>query len=152
MVGRDRGKYRGRMWPRLISLLLIAACSTEPTLADSITANQQWWDDNQPASYDLEYEIWNYWETEQYWLTVRDGTVTECDAKSSQGERKACANSSVSGMTNLFRLARSYPSEHMDFTFDPTYRFPREMYYDEPGMADEETRITVTKFVELSDS
>ena len=127
---------------------------------DALPTRLSFWKRNAPSNYDIVYSVANLngmgggSEDGIFEVTVRNGKVVECVAQlnrrpSSQTECRPAVSDPI---VILFSWLARFNSDHTEVTYDAEWRFPTEIFYDDPSSVDEEHRIRVHRFEVLEDA
>ena len=121
---------------------------------DAVPTRLVFWRESGPASYDIVYSMQNLNGMGGgpgdgiFEVTVRDGKVVECVAKLNRApaSQTECRPAVSDPIGVLFHRLAQFNADHTAVTYHPDWRFPTEIFYDDPNSIDEETLIRVHRF------
>jgi hypothetical protein len=142
-----------------LCVVLLAACSVSPTTtpASPLDQSEQAWSRQNIASYRIEVlVVQSVWHAQSHQITVRNNQVVDTTASCIPAPTEAgkcevkAFNAEDYVVPGLFARARKHTegeqAQWTKVTYDPTYGFPRQISFDDPGVVDEDWTWRVTAF------
>jgi len=121
---------------------------------EAVPTRLAYWEQNAPRNYEIVYSRENLNGMGGgagdgiFEVVVRDGEVVECAAQMNRGSASQvrCRPAVADPIGILFFWLAQLNADHTEVTYHPEWRFPMDVFYDDPDSVDEETRIRVHRF------